>query len=112
MEITQTTIEVIKPGDGVNFPSAGDIVTLHYIGTLTDGKVFDSTRDRNSPLTMRIGVGQVIIGLDNAILLMSLGARCRLEIPAHDAYGSRGAGTAIPPNAALIYDVELLGIKQ
>lgn len=104
-------IERIAPGDGVNFPKIGDKVTIHYTGTLENGKKFDSSRDRGSPFQCVIGVGQVIKGWDEGIPQLSVGEKAILTIPGHKAYGDRGFPGLIPPNATLIFDVELLKIN-
>ncbi len=92
-------------------PTTGKNVTVHYSGYLTDGKKFDSSVDRNKPFSFAIGVGQVIKGWDEGVASMKVGGKRKLIIPSALGYGSRGAGAAIPPNAELIFDVELLGVE-
>jgi FK506-binding protein 1 len=104
------TVESISPGDGKNFPKKGDTVTMHYVGTLLDGKQFDSSRDRGSPFETEIGVGKVIKGWDEGVPRLSLGEKAILTATPDYAYGSRGFPPIIPPNSTLKFEVELLKI--
>ncbi len=100
----------VKEGTGAQAQS-GQQVTVHYTGYLTSGKKFDSSVDRNQPLTFALGAGQVIKGWDEGIAGMKVGGKRKLIIPPSLGYGSRGTGGVIPPNAELVFDVELLDVK-
>lgn len=89
----------------------GDEVTVHYVGTLSDGKVFDSSRDRGEPFTFTLGAGQVIRGWDEGVAGMRVGGTRRLTIAPDYGYGDRAVGP-IPPNSVLIFEVELLGVEK
>src|SRR5947209_3745416 len=89
----------------------GDTVSMHYRGTLPNGTEFDNSRKRNSPFSFRVGAGQVIRGFDMGVLGMQVGAKRKLTIPPEFGYGASGAGTVIPPNATLIFEIEILGIN-
>jgi FKBP-type peptidyl-prolyl cis-trans isomerase len=92
-------------------PAAGQTVSVHYTGWLTDGRKFDSSVDRGQPLVFPVGRGRVIKGWDEGVGSMKVGGKRKLTIPAHLGYGASGAGGVIPPGATLIFEVELLGIQ-
>ncbi|KXN80784.1 hypothetical protein AN958_07350 [Leucoagaricus sp. SymC.cos] len=100
-----------KPDDCTVFAKIGDSVRVHYVRTLfSNGNKFDSSHDRNSPLPLTLGVGQVIKGWDEGLQGMCVNEKRKLTIPANKAYGSRGFGSVIPPNSPLVFDVELVGL--
>jgi len=103
-------VESVTPGDGATFPKKGQTVLVHYTGCLTDGKKFDSSRDRQQPFSFRIGKGEVIRGWDEGVSQMSVGERAKLTCTPDYAYGSKGYPGVIPSEATLIFDVELLKI--
>lgn len=102
--------KIEKEGDGAS-PKKGETVSVHYKGMLADGTVFDSSYKRNAPIEFPLGVGHVIAGWDEGIQLLKVGDQARFIIPSHLGYGDRGAGGVIPPNANLVFDVELVAIK-
>lgn len=104
-------VEILKEGTGP-VPKAGQTVVVHYTGTLADGKKFDSSRDRGEPFSFPLGAGRVIRGWDEGVAMLKVGSRARLTIPPQLGYGAQGAGGGvIPPNATLIFDVELIDAK-
>lgn len=111
-EVTETAsglqYEVLKQGDGPKPPSASSKVNTHYHGTTIDGKIFDSSVQRGQPISF--GLNQVISGWTEGLQLMPVGSKWKLYLPYNLAYGERGAGASIPGGAALIFEVELLGI--
>lgn len=102
-------IEDLKIGDGTEAQSGAN-VTVHYVGTLTTGQKFDSSRDRGQGFSFKLGAGQVIQGWDQGVVGMKIGGVRRLTIPPHLAYGERGFPGAIPPSSTLIFEVELLKV--
>lgn len=102
--------KILQNGDGKQ-ATKGAMVSVHYKGQLLDGTVFDSSYKRKQPIDFAIGVGQVIPGWDEGIQLLKVGDKARLVIPSDLAYGTQGAGGVIPPNATLIFDVELMNVK-
>ncbi|PHQ28682.1 peptidylprolyl isomerase [Leeuwenhoekiella nanhaiensis] len=102
--------QIIQEGNGKK-AETGKMVSVHYKGQLADGTVFDSSYKRNQPLDFQVGVGQVIAGWDEGIGLLKVGDKARFVIPSDLGYGSRGAGGVIPPDAILVFDVELVDVK-
>jgi FKBP-type peptidyl-prolyl cis-trans isomerase FkpA len=114
-EMSQTTtasglvIEEVLVGEGAE-ARAGQMVSVHYTGWLTDGSKFDSSKDRNEPFEFPLGARHVIAGWDEGVQGMKIGGTRKLTIPPALGYGARGAGGVIPPNATLVFEVELLGL--
>lgn len=103
-------IESLQKGNGPK-PQAGQTAIVHYTGTLENGSEFDCSRDRKAPLNFKIGVDKMLPGFDECLALMKVGDRVKLTVPPQLGYGKEGKGKAIPPNATLIFDVEMLSIK-
>lgn len=103
-------VEELIEGTGTEAIS-GKMVSVHYTGTLVDGTKFDSSKDRNEPFTFNLGAGEVIKGWDLGVNGMKVGGKRKLTIPSELGYGTQGAGGVIPPNATLIFEVELLDVK-
>ncbi len=108
--VTELKKEIIKEGTGAE-AKVGDVAVVHYTGTLLDGKVFDSSIPRGQPFEFRLGEGSVIAGWEEGLKGMKIGEKARLTIPSNMAYGSQGAGGVIPPNATLVFEIELLSLK-
>jgi FKBP-type peptidyl-prolyl cis-trans isomerase len=108
--MSELIIEDLVAGNG-DTATAGQSVSVHYTGWLTDGTKFDSSVDRNDPFEFRLGAGQVIPGWDQGVAGMQVGGKRKLTIPPELGYGARGAGGVIPPNATLVFEVELLGVR-
>lgn len=110
-EATELKIEDLVVGDGET-AEAGDSVTVNYKGELVDGTEFDSSYKRNQPFVFQLGKGAVIKGWDEGVAGMKVGGKRKLTIPSDLAYGERGAGALIPPNATLVFEVELLEVEK
>lgn len=107
--ISGLKIEELNEGEG-SIAESGQTVSVHYTGWLTDGTKFDSSKDRGQPFNFNLGAGMVIKGWDEGVAGMKIGGARKLTIPSNLGYGSRGAGGVIPPDATLIFEVELLDI--
>jgi FKBP-type peptidyl-prolyl cis-trans isomerase len=110
IDVEELKIEDLVVGTGEE-AIAGKTISVHYTGTLTNGTKFDSSKDRGEPFEFTLGAGQVIKGWDQGFAGMKIGGQRKLTIPSSLGYGEQGAGGVIPPNATLIFEVELLGVK-
>lgn len=111
-QVTKLRVEILEKGTGDREVKPGDQIAVHYTGTLIDGTKFDSSLDRGVPFTFTIGQGQVIQGWDQGLLGMKVGEKRELTIPSDLAYGETGSGSIIPPNAVLIFEVELVSFAD
>lgn len=110
--VTELSGQDISVGSSSAAVVNGDTVVVHYAGAFTDGKIFDSSYQKNSPITFQVGAGQIIKGIELGIIGMKIGGKRQLVIPADLAYGAAGQGSVIPPNTPLIFEIELLEIKS
>ncbi len=112
-DFDELQIETFREGSGEQTTQAGDTISIHYTGTLSNGQKFDSSLDSGQPFAFTLGKGEVIPGFEQGLLDMQVGERRRIFIPSNLAYGEQGAGDGIiPPNAGLIFEVELMDIQQ
>lgn len=108
--MAELVIEKLQEGTGPQAKN-GQMASVHYTGYLTDGSKFDSSVDRGQPFEFPLGAGHVIQGWDQGVATMRVGDKVRMTIPPELGYGARGAGGRIPPNATLVFEVELLGLR-
>ncbi|KAJ1431824.1 FKBP-type peptidyl-prolyl cis-trans isomerase 4 [Ochromonadaceae sp. CCMP2298] len=111
MSYGNVSVEILSAGDGITYPTKGNTVSVHYTGSLKDGKIFDSSRDRGKMFKFKLGADQVIPGLDMGVAQLSKNERAIMTIPAHLAYGGKGFPGLIPGNSELIFDIELIEIS-
>lgn len=110
MSRPELQIEYLQKGQGAA-PAPGETVVVHYTGWLTDGRKFDSSKDRGQPFEVEVGRGRVIEGWDVTLAQMRVGDHVRVTIPPELAYGSRSPGAGIPPNATLVFEIEMLAVR-
>ena len=103
--------KTLKPGDGKSYPKVGQTVTVHYVGKFTNGKKFDSSRDKKKFFNFKLGCGKVILGWDEAVKQLSVGEIAEVICPPDYAYGPEGIEDVIPPNATLVFEIELISFK-
>lgn len=108
----KVVINMTKAGDAINFPKIGDSIMIHYIAYLPDGTPFDNSFQRGLPLYFIFGAGQVLLGLECVLPLMSKGTRAKLTIPSDLAYGANGYPPSVPPNTTLMFEIELISFSS
>ena len=111
-ETSRVDVQTLRPGDALNYPKRGDSCSVHYTCALENGEIFDSSYSRGQTLLFRLGASQVILGLEEVILKMSKGQKCRAKIPYDLAYGEHGFPPTVPPKSDLVFEVELISFSN